>query len=239
KCGFRTRRVSARCECWCGTGVLHPVDELVLVLPRALWRRCRSRGRHLRERRSWERRAPARCECWCGTWVLHPVDELVLVLPRARWRRCRSARRHRRECRFWARRASARCECWCGTGVLHPVDELVLVLPRALWRRCRSRGRHLRERRSWERRAPARRECWRGTGVLHPWTSWCSMRWAPPSPFYSADARRDRCYAATGTERRQEETMNQSMSIGIGLAKHVFFVAALDGAGKPPRRNEL
>src|SRR5690606_22585093 len=37
-----------------------PADVLLLVLPRALWRRCRSRGRHLRERRSWERRAPAR-----------------------------------------------------------------------------------------------------------------------------------------------------------------------------------
>src|SRR5690606_17613098 len=111
---------------------------------------------------------------------------------------------------------------------------LVLVLPRALWRRCRSRGRHLRE-----RRAPARWECWRGTGGLHPWTSWCSMRWSPPSPFYGVDAPRDRCYASTGTERRQEETMNQSMTIGIDLAKHVFFVAALDGSGKPPRRKKL
>src|SRR5690606_22408869 len=105
-----------------------------------------------------------------------------------------------------------------------PVDELVLVLPRALWRRCRSRGRHLRERRSWERRALAR---WTDLPVTQR-TSWCSMRWSPPSPFYGVDAPRDRCYASTGTERRQEETMNQSMTIGIDLAKHVFFIAALD-----------
>ena len=33
--------------------------------------------------------------------------------------------------------------------------------------------------------------------------------------------------------------MNQSMTTGIDLAKHVFFVAALDGSGKPPRRKKL
>ncbi|MAP76556.1 MAG: IS110 family transposase, partial [Pseudomonadales bacterium] len=33
--------------------------------------------------------------------------------------------------------------------------------------------------------------------------------------------------------------MNQSMTIGIDLAKHVFFVAALDGSGKPARRKKL
>src|SRR5690554_35884 len=65
------------------------------------------------------------------------------------------------------------------------------------------------------------------------------MRWSPPSPFYGVDAPRDRCYASTGTERRQEETMNQSMTTGIDLAKHVFFIAALDGSGKPPRRKKL
>src|SRR5690606_14160648 len=139
------------------------------------------------------------------------------------------------KCGFRTRRVSARCECWCGTAVLHPVDELVLVLPRALWRRCRSRGRHLRERRSWERRALAR---WTDLPVTQR-TSWCSMRWSPPSPFYGVDAPRDRCYASTGTKRRQEETMNQSMTIGIDLAKHVFFIAALDGSGKPPRRKKL
>src|SRR5690554_7027033 len=40
-------------------------------------------------------------------------------------------------------------------------------------------------------------------------------------------------------EKRQEETMNKSTTIGIDLAKTVFFVVVLDQRGKQARRKKL
>ncbi|MEH6359086.1 MAG: IS110 family transposase, partial [Pseudomonadales bacterium] len=41
------------------------------------------------------------------------------------------------------------------------------------------------------------------------------------------------------SERRQEETMNKSMTVGIDLAKAIFFVVVLDPSGKQVHRKKL